>query len=224
MRTPRWIVIAALLAAGTARADQEDSAADPDVRGPTADHLLDTNVGDAPFTWSAMVEACGMDCEYAAWGGCWLDAGAIDCEVRVQDTSARKPTVITVRDAARDPAALATARATLIDALAQVGYKPIWLDEHRFETPAVDVATWNVKFRWNWKTKTVTVFDGKKKKKAIKAPKLRKGLGISSAAIWYHIADEGSAGFAILRIHGEGDEGEQGDATALVELPGLTNH
>ncbi len=218
MTSPRWIVIAALLAAGTARADQEE----PDVRGAMADRLLDVNVGDAPYTWAAAVEACGMDCEYAAWGGCWLDAGAVDCEVRVQDTSAKKPKVFTVRAADRDPAALAAARAKLIDALGQVGYNPIWLDEHRFETPPVDVAIWNVTFRWNWKKQTVTVLNGKKRYKAIKAPKLRKGLGVSSAAIWYHVADEGSAGWALLRVHGEGDEGEQGDATTLVPLPGLT--
>ena len=214
---PSWIVIAAWLAATEARAGDDE----PDVRGAAAARLLDTNVGDAPYTWSAMVEACGMDCEYAAWGGCWLDAGAIDCEVRVQDTSRKKPVVITVRDATRDAAALAAARDKLIDALGQVGYSPIWLDEHRFETPPVDVATWNLTFRWNWKKRTVTVLNGKKRFKALTAPKLRKGLGVTSAAIWYRIADEGSAGWALLRVHGEGDEGEQGDATALVPLPAI---
>lgn len=218
MSTARWIVIAALASAGTARADQEE----PDVRGPMADRLLDIKVGDAPYTWSAAVEACGIDCEYAAWGGCWLDAGTIDCEVRVQDTSKKKPQVFTVRGADRDPAALAAVRDKLIDALGQVGYNPIWLEEHRFETPPVDVQVWNVTFRWNWKKQTVTVLNGKRRYKAIKAPRLRKGLGVTSAAVWYKIADDGSAGFAVLRVHGEGDEGEAGDATALVPLPGLT--
>lgn len=221
MPTPRWIVIAAVLCgAQGARAGGGDD--DPEAaRAAVADRLLDLNVGDAGVTWAAMDEACGMDCEVVAWGGCTLDAGAIDCEVRVQDVTAKKPTVITVRGADRDPAALATGRAQLIAALGDTGVNPLWLDEHRFDTPAVDVTTWNVTFRWNWKTKALTVLDGKKKYKAVKAPRLRKGLGLTSAAIWYKIADEGSGGWGVLRLHGEGDEGEVGDATALVKLPGL---
>ncbi|MBK9035598.1 MAG: hypothetical protein IPL61_30795 [Myxococcales bacterium] len=213
------VLTAAALTPTVARAGDGDDPGDP--RAAMIARLLDVDVGDAGVTWSALEEGCGLDCEYVAWGGCWLDAGAADCEVKVYDASTRKTRTVKARDANHDPDARARAVAELDKLLANVGENPVWLTEHRFETPPVDVATWNVTFKWNWKKLTVTVFDGKKKKRAVKAPRLRKGLGVSSAAIWYTIAEDGSAGHAVLRVHGEGDEGEVGEATAVVELPGL---
>jgi hypothetical protein len=204
-----FALVAALT--GSARADEDD-----DKRAAVVDRLLDTSTGDAGQTWSAFEEPCGMDCTYLAYGGCSLVEGAADCEVKVFDADARKyDKTITVREADRNPDKLAAAKATLTTALAQVGTVPMWLDEHRFDTPAQPFTTWNVTFKWDWKKMTLTVLDGKKVFKKIKAPRLRKGLGLTSVAIWYHIADDGSAGDAVLRVHGEGDEGE---------MPGLTSN
>lgn len=212
------LLLAALAAAPTrAAADDEDDAK----RAAVVDRLLDVNVGDSGVTWSAFYEICGEECEYVGYGGCKLDAGAVDCEVRVYDVTTRKTKVVTVVEADRQPDALAKARAQLTGALDLVGYSPIWLDEHLFATPAVPVTTQNVGFRWDWKKKALTVLDGTKKQRAVKTPRLRKGLGVSSVAIWYHLEADRSSPLGLLRVHGEGEEGEVGDAVAVVPVPGL---
>jgi hypothetical protein len=207
------IGLIAIPAVARAQDDGDDSDAK---RAALVDKLLDTDVGDGP-KFFAFDEMCGMDCETTAWGGCRTDGDKVECEVRVSDRG-KKPAVIAAHDAGNDTDGLAAAHAKLLAAFKDAGYGSIWLEEHRFDTPAEDLTAGEYTFRWDWKKKTLTVKRGKYTKK-VKAPALRKGLGVTSAAVWFKVGEQDVAGIAVLRVHGEDDTGGSGDATALVPLP-----
>ena len=212
------ILLAGSLVAATASADKEDDA----TRAAMVHKLLDTKTGDAGQTWSAFYEICGEECEYVAYGGCKRNNGAVDCEVRVYDVTTKKTQVIAAKDAERKPAALAKAKTQLTTAFENLGYAPMWLKETRFETPPQKVGTGSLRFQWDWKKLALTVLGDGKAAKKVKAGKLGKGLGVTSAAVWSFVSKDGSAGSALLRIHGEGEDGASGVAVTVFELPAFS--
>ncbi len=209
------VLLGASLIAMPASADKADDA----VRAGLVHKLLDTKTGDAGQTWSAVYEVCGEDCEYVAYGGCKLSNGAVDCEVSVYDVPTKKTKVIAVKDAIRKSAALAKAKAQLTAAFEDLGSVPVWFKETRFETPPQKVGVGKLSLQWDWKKRALTVAGGAKAAKKFKAGKLAKGLSISSAAVWSYVDRDGPAAYALLRIHGEGDDGSSGDAVTVLPLP-----